>query len=94
MICAGAGGGATGSCLWPQQLPRPHMAYDPLPKGYLGSIYGQPMVPGQPPAGAPQSDAGGTWDMKTGTYRPPRGGKWSYRPGGANGFGGTWVYVP
>ncbi len=94
MICAGAGGGATGTCLWPNQLPRARPAYDPLPGGYLGSIYGHPMVQGRPPAGAPQSDAGGTWSTKDGSYRPPRGGRWSYRPGGANGFAGSWVYTP
>ncbi len=46
MICAGAGGGATGTCLWPNQLGQPHPAYDPLPAGYLGSIYGQPIDSG------------------------------------------------
>jgi hypothetical protein len=94
MICAGAGGGATGTCLWPNQLHQPHPAYDPLPGGYMGSIYGQPVIQGRPPAGAPASDSGGTWDLADGTYRPPRGGKWHYRPGGANGFAGTWVYSP
>jgi hypothetical protein len=78
----------------PSQLPRPRIAYDALPKGYLGSIYGHPIVQGEPPAGAPPSDKGGLWDMKAGTYRPPRGGKWVYRPGGANGFAGAWVYLP
>jgi hypothetical protein len=94
MICAGAGGGATGTCMWPTQLPHPRPAYDALPRGYLGSIYGHPIIQGQAPAGAPSSDRGGVWDMKDGTYRPPRGGKWAYRPAGANGFGGAWVYSP
>jgi hypothetical protein len=94
MICAGAGGGATGSCMWPGQMPRPRPAYDPLPKGYLGSIYGHPIIQWQPPAGAPPSDAGGVWNMKDGTYRPPRGGTWAYRRGGSDAFEGTWVYAP
>jgi len=93
MICAGAGGGATGTCLSPSQFPEPRHAYDPLPPGYLGSIYGHPIIQGRAPAGASPSDSGGVWDMKDGTYRPPRGGKWAYRPGGANGFDGTWVYT-
>lgn len=78
----------------PSQLPHPRIAYDALPKGYLGSIYGHPIVQGEPPAGARPSDKGGVWDMKRGTYRPPRGGKWVYQPGGANGFAGAWVYFP
>jgi hypothetical protein len=94
MICAGAGGGATGSCMSPSQMPQARPAYDSLPHGYLGSIYGHPIIQGQPPVGAPPSDAGGVWNMKDGTYRPPRGGKWAYRHGGANGFEGTWVYAP
>jgi hypothetical protein len=94
MICAGAGGGATGSCNVAQPDAPARPAYDPLPHGYVGSIYGHPIIQGQPPAGAPPSDAGGVWDMKDGTYRPPRGGKWAYRHGGANGFEGTWIYAP
>ncbi len=78
----------------PTQLPRPRIAYDALPRGYLSSIYGHPIVQGEPPAGAPPSDKGGVWDMKSGTYSPPRGGKWVYEPAGANGFAGAWVYVP
>lgn len=94
MICAGAGGGATGTCQGLNQLQDRRPAYDPLPARYLGSIYGQPIIQGQPPSGTPSSDDGGTWDMKDGSYRPPRGGKWHYRPGGADGFAGTWVYTP
>jgi hypothetical protein len=94
MICAGAGGGAMGTCISPSRLTPPRIAHDALPKGYLGSIYGHPIVQGEPPTGAPPSDEGGVWDMKTGTYRPPRGGKWVYRPGGTNGFTGAWVYLP
>jgi hypothetical protein len=94
MICAGAGGGATGTCMWPNQMRKPRPAYDPVPRGYLGSIYGQPVIQGQPPAAAPPSDAGGMWNMKDGSYSPPRGGKWYYRPAGANGFAGAWVYTP
>ena len=60
----------------PSQLPQPHIAHDALPKGYLGAIYGHPIVQGEPPADAPRSDMGGVWNMKEGTYRPPRGGKW------------------
>jgi len=78
----------------PGALPQPRIATDLLPKGYLGSIYGHPIIQGQPPTGAPSSDAGGSWDMKTGSYRPPRGGQWVYRPAGANGFAGVWVYLP
>lgn len=77
----------------PSQLPQARPAYDPIPKGYLGSIHGYPIVQGQPPAGAPPSDAGGVWDMKDGTYRPPRGGKWAFQAGGMDRFGGTWVYT-
>jgi hypothetical protein len=80
--------------MFPIQVPPPRPAYDPLPKGYLGSIYGQPLVQGEPPVGAPSSDAGGVWSMKDGSYRPPRGGKWVYRPGGPSGFSGAWIYVP
>ncbi len=94
MLCAGAGGGATGSCVWPGQLPQARPAYDPLPSGYLGSIYGHPIIQGHAPEGAPPSDAGGVWNIKEGAYRPPRGGKWIYRPAGPNGFAGTWTYLP
>ena len=94
MMCVGAGGGATGHCMLLSQMPQPRRAYDPLPPGYLGSIYGHPIIQGQAPAGAPPSDAGGVWSMKDGTYRPPRGGKWAYRRGGADGFEGAWVYTP
>jgi hypothetical protein len=77
----------------PGQVREPRRpAYDPLPQGYLGSIYGHPIIKGQPPAGAPAADAGGVWEG--GTYRPPRGGKWVYRPAGTNGFEGAWAYVP
>ena len=92
MMCAGAGNGAIGSCVWAE--PPPHPAYDPLPEGYLGSIYGQPIIQGVPPSAAPPSDAGGVWDMKDGTYRPPRGGRWIYRPAGPGGFSGSWTYLP
>lgn len=94
MICSGAGGGATGSCMAPGDMPKPRMAHDPLPAGYLGSIYGHPIIQGRQPAGAPPSDAGGVWDIKNGSYVPPRGGKWVYRRGGPAGFDGTWVYIP
>ncbi len=75
-------------------MPHPRPAYDPLPKHYLGAIYGHPVVQGQPPPGAPPADRGGVWDLKQGVYRPPRGGQWSYHPAGPTGFDGTWTYSP
>jgi hypothetical protein len=68
------------------------MAIDVPPKGLLGSVFGQPMIKGRPPVGAPEDQAGGTWDLETGTYYPPQGGGWRYAPGPDRGFGGHWFF--
>jgi sterol desaturase/sphingolipid hydroxylase (fatty acid hydroxylase superfamily) len=63
----------------------------------LGDILALPLLGGLhhlSTSGFEFSVGTGVWDMKGGTYRPPRGGKWVYQPGGANGFAGAWVYLP
>ena len=70
------------------------MGYDSPGRGLLGTIYGQPVIEGRPPAGVPTDQAGGTWDLATGTYYPPQGGGWRYQPGPDHGFGGVWSYDP
>ncbi len=94
MICKGASPNTHGVCVWQAERGggEPKMGYDAPGKGLLGTVYGQPMIRRLPPPGVSPQQAGGTWDIRTGTYYPPEGGGWRYQPGPDHGFNGKWVF--
>ncbi len=96
MICQGASPNTRGVCVAPASSGElgHRMGYDAPGKGLLGTIYGQPIIRRRPPIGVPAEQAGGTWDLRTGTYYPPGGGGWRYQPGPDRGFNGKWIFDP